>query len=264
MSDLLPKNRAINCSKCGTRIPYLGNWMRDAIASGSAITVMGGSPFSDSVSDADQWKGVVCTNCNKIFCHRCMVAAPGPCPVCGQRVVPATDAYVRSLPKENDTSCKNNVATCVKHVAFSTAYIMAAVAVVVVPLLVFRRSGSPGIASSEGAPEKLVVYTTHQLFRDHQCIQIETVTRDLLQSEFGTMLSSGKIELSAVDITRNHEFAQRYTVQEPSVILVWFTGETEITHRHLDEAWDKMLSNPVDFRHYVREAIYEEIKGHRE
>lgn len=99
MSDMFPMFQEVGCSKCGRRIEYIGNWMRDAMAGGSSITVLGGGSFDDSVCDAEQWKGVVCTQCNMIFCDRCMVSAPGPCPVCGQPVVPATNRYVRYLPK---------------------------------------------------------------------------------------------------------------------------------------------------------------------
>lgn len=99
MSDISPMLRQVECSKCGRKIEYIGNWMRDAMAGGSSITVLGGGSFGDSVSASDQWSGVVCTQCKMIFCPRCMASPPGPCPVCGQDVAPATWTYVRSLPE---------------------------------------------------------------------------------------------------------------------------------------------------------------------
>ena len=97
MNTLNPLMANVTCSNCGKRLEYIGNWMREAAASGSSLSVMGSTSFEASISDMDQWKGVFCSHCNKVFCEKCMVAAPGPCPICGRYVVPATYSAIKSL-----------------------------------------------------------------------------------------------------------------------------------------------------------------------
>lgn len=87
----------LQCSQCGRELEFIGNWMNEAMAGGSSITILGSGSLSASVAASDQWKGVVCMHCRKAFCTDCMISAPGPCPLCGQDIVPATRQYVDAI-----------------------------------------------------------------------------------------------------------------------------------------------------------------------
>lgn len=78
--------RVVKCSKCGRNLSFIGNVVDDfkhAVATPTARKAL------------DQWKGTVCTNCNLVFCIRCLpYNPPVACPECGSTVKPAVAKYL--------------------------------------------------------------------------------------------------------------------------------------------------------------------------
>ena len=82
----------VECSKCGRRLKPIGSVQDRFKSTGWSVFVL--SSDSDPKPDWQQWLGTVCMSCGLIFCHKCRDVGPGPCPNCGQKVKPATSAYI--------------------------------------------------------------------------------------------------------------------------------------------------------------------------
>ena len=87
------------CSICGRPLEALGD-PRNTFAPGTLVVGPG-----TSFRALEQWRGLVCLKCRRVYCVQCIGydgLQPRPCPQCGSEPVPAFRRYlvrVRALPR---------------------------------------------------------------------------------------------------------------------------------------------------------------------
>jgi len=103
-------------------------------------------------------------------------------------------------------------------------------------------------------PVKLRVYYLHATFRCVTCNTIETMTRDLLDRQFGEALTDGRIEWQEADFQENESLAKQFDVIASCVVVAQMRGETVLDYKRLDEVWT-LLKDVPRFNTYVGDAI---------
>jgi len=109
-------------------------------------------------------------------------------------------------------------------------------------------------ASSQGRPDRAVVYMMHRTIRCAACKQVETMTDELLRTEFANELKDGRVEWKQVDFQEQEKLAKRYGVTGSTLVVVRFQDAKEIAHQRLDDVWG-VYSDPGQFAGYVGGAI---------
>jgi hypothetical protein len=82
----------IQCSICNKQLEYLGD---PRSMFGPFTSVLGGSEATFHAME--QWRGLVCTKCRKVYCVDCIGyegLRPNPCPNCGKEPLPAQREYL--------------------------------------------------------------------------------------------------------------------------------------------------------------------------
>jgi hypothetical protein len=81
----------VDCSVCGKPLKPIGNYLDGFKAAGWLIVDAPTAGWS-------QWLGTVCGSCRKVYCPDCCNAGGGPCPDCGQDVMPAAASFLPVAP----------------------------------------------------------------------------------------------------------------------------------------------------------------------
>jgi len=120
------------------------------------------------------------------------------------------------------------------------------------------RAGEVAAATQPSGSDKVIVYYMHQTFRCVTCNQIESMTGELIRTDFAQELADGHIEWKKVNFQEDEELAKRYNVASSTVVVVRLQDGKEIGHQNLDKVWT-LSSNRDEFIKYVSGAIREAL-----
>jgi len=120
-------------------------------------------------------------------------------------------------------------------------------------------STSSDPSSMRGEP-KVVVYYLHSSFRCVTCNAVESMTDELMRTEFADDLKSGRLEWKRVDYLQDEQLAERYNVGGNMIVVARFLGDKEVEAKRLDKVMD-LAGDPARFLDYVRAAVSELLKG---
>ena len=103
---------------------------------------------------------------------------------------------------------------------------------------------------------KLIVYYFHGNVRCHNCIMIENLTRQAVNTGFADQLKSGRVELKVVNIEEpgNGHFAEDYKLYTKSVILSDIKDGKEANWKNLDQVWTR-LYDENKFIDYIQSEV---------
>ena len=99
--------------------------------------------------------------------------------------------------------------------------------------------------------DHVIVYAAHQTFRCSECNQIESLARELVESEFAGELAEGRLAFRTADYRRDTAFARKYDISSSTIVV---TRANSSEFQRLDEVWTR-IRNREDFFDYVRAAI---------
>ena len=126
-----------------------------------------------------------------------------------------------------------------------------------------RRQGSanPGSAPEPGtAKDKVIVTYLHTTFRCETCNTIERLAKALVDTEFGSERTAGRIEWRVADFQKDEAIAKRYEVVSSCVVVARVRDGRETDYQRLDDVWVH-YKNPADFNLYVGAAIRKGLGG---
>jgi hypothetical protein len=117
-------------------------------------------------------------------------------------------------------------------------------------------AAAPADAGGAGAPgeNKVIVYYLHATFRCVTCNKIETMVRQLVETEFDDAVAAGRVEWREADFQAREDLAKRYDVATSSVVVVKVRDGKDVEFHRLDNVWT-LSDKPVEFGEYVAGAI---------
>lgn len=123
------------------------------------------------------------------------------------------------------------------------------------------KSGSQAAESSTtdtGDVTKVVVYYFSEGKECSTCENIESYTREALETYFSHELSSGVIAWRSIDVDeRRHEhFIPEYNLYTKSVVLVQCEHGRQVRWKNLEAVWDLVYDKP-SFMEYIRDQTRE-------
>lgn len=120
------------------------------------------------------------------------------------------------------------------------------------------RAGEIAATTQPSGSDKVIVYYMHQTFRCVTCNQIESMTGELIRTDFAKELADGRMEWKKVNFQEDEDLAKRYNVASSTVVVVRLLDGKEIGHQNLDKVWT-LSSNRDEFVKYVGGAIREAL-----
>ena len=113
--------------------------------------------------------------------------------------------------------------------------------------------------SATQGEQRVVVYYLHSSFRCVTCNAVESMTDELMRTEFADALKSGRLEWKRVDYLQDEQLAERYNVAGNMIVVARFLGDREVEVRRLDKVMD-LAGDRARFLDYVRAAVSELLK----
>ncbi len=100
---------------------------------------------------------------------------------------------------------------------------------------------------------KVVAYYFHGTVRCLTCRKIESLSHDVVASDFATQLKTGDLEWQVVnvDLGENAHFIEDYQLMASSLVLVKYENGKQTGHKNLQEVW-RLVNNEQGFRDYVK------------
>jgi hypothetical protein len=112
--------------------------------------------------------------------------------------------------------------------------------------------------SAEG--NYVAVYYLHSTFRCETCNTIEAMTEDLLEREYATYLTDGRMQWQEIDFMKNTELASRFEVAASCVVVADIRDGEVRDYQRLNKVWT-LISDPPAFDSYLRKAIDPYLNG---
>ncbi|HOC68114.1 MAG: hypothetical protein BWX80_00865 [Candidatus Hydrogenedentes bacterium ADurb.Bin101] len=116
---------------------------------------------------------------------------------------------------------------------------------------------SPSAQNLQTGPGKEIrVYYFHRTLRCPNCLKIESLARETVQTFFPVELESGTVQWHAVNVDEEDKkhFVDDYGLSTQTLIVAEFSGGKQSRWKNLDKVWD-LLDNDVDFGQYVEMEI---------
>jgi len=118
---------------------------------------------------------------------------------------------------------------------------------------------APAPTEHAGAVEnQLIVYAAHMTFRCFECTQIESLARELLDTEFPDYLADGRIQIVAVDYMKDEPFAHKYDIASSTLVLSRMEDGQETHFERMDEVWSHVRHRDA-YMEFVRNAIWSHL-----
>jgi hypothetical protein len=111
--------------------------------------------------------------------------------------------------------------------------------------------------SSEGTRDsKVVAYYFHGNTRCFTCRKIESLSHDVVTSEFSFQLKADQLEWQSVNFEQpgNGHLFEDYKLVTSSLVLVTYKNGKQTDYRNLTNVW-KLVKNELTFRSYVKSGI---------
>ncbi len=124
-----------------------------------------------------------------------------------------------------------------------------------------RQTGTVAIEPVETGGQ-VVVYYLRSSFRCVDCNRIETLTDELIRTEFADELADGRLDWQTVDYMRNPALAARYNVSGNMLMVARFEDGEETHSIRLDRVMERVGDREA-FLDYVRGGIVEALRGER-
>jgi hypothetical protein len=130
---------------------------------------------------------------------------------------------------------------------------------VVRTLRVGKPAGTAADASDGQRPadgDRLIVYYAHGKFRCRACDSLQEYAHEAVVSGFPRELAQRRLEWRVVDYEEpgNEQFADRYKLPGPSVVLVRYHNGQPAKWEVLQAAWELLRDKPAAME-YVRREI---------
>ena len=114
--------------------------------------------------------------------------------------------------------------------------------------------------ASQSASDKVIVYYLYATIRCVTCNQIESLTREIVHTQFADALQAGRLEWKEVNFQSNEALAKRYDVASSTVVVVKVRGGQEVGFKRLDDVWT-LVEDRQKFVAYVSDAIRWSLDG---
>lgn len=113
-------------------------------------------------------------------------------------------------------------------------------------------AGTPG--TTNGA--KVVAYYFHGTTRCFTCRKIESLSHEVVTSDFGPQLATDQLEWQSVNIEQpgNEHYFDDYKLVSSSLVLVTYRNGKQTNYTNLTDVW-KLVNNEPAFRNYVQSEI---------
>ncbi len=140
------------------------------------------------------------------------------------------------------------------------AFVLVSIGVAIGKEIAANQTGPTApVTSAPWAPQgghKVVVYYLHSSVRCVTCNAVESMTDELIRTEFADALKSGRLEWKQVDYLQNEQLAERYNVGGNMIVVARFLDGKEVGTRRLDKVMH-LVGDRARFLDYVRTAISE-------
>jgi len=123
----------------------------------------------------------------------------------------------------------------------------------------FAQAEAAGLIVAPGQ-DKVVVYYMHASFRCVTCNLVESMSEELVRTEFAGAVKAGKIVWKGVNYQKSTVLADRYNVGGNMIVVVKFRDGKEVESRRLDRVME-LANRRSEFMSYVRIAIQELLEG---
>jgi len=125
------------------------------------------------------------------------------------------------------------------------------------------RKAAGGMSAAVGGEtvssgEKVIVTYLRSSFRCITCNLVETLTDDLIRSQFGKQIESGQLEWRTVDYLQDTELARRHNVSGNMLLVVRIEGGKEVSVLRLDRVME-LVTDRAGFLAYVRAGIVQAL-----
>lgn len=112
----------------------------------------------------------------------------------------------------------------------------------------------PVISRSSEQKSIVQVYYLHSTFRCDSCNQIETMTRQLVDSKYQSETASGKLEFIEMDFQENEALAEKYEVTASCVVISLQDKGKDLAFERVDEVWT-LKENQEKFDLHLQKVI---------
>ena len=129
-------------------------------------------------------------------------------------------------------------------------------------IVVWRGAGFT-LAAEAAAPQAnhVVVYYFHTNFRCVSCHNMETWTKEVVETDFKPQVENGTVVLKIINTeTRSNEhYMSDYKLFTKSVVLSLVKGGKEVKSANLAKVWDFLRSGDK-FKAYIEEEIFKYLQ----
>ncbi len=135
--------------------------------------------------------------------------------------------------------------------------LLATLAGVIVALSGCHSEVSQPVPSAEYTPEKVIqVYYFHRTARCPNCLKIESLAHETVQTFFPVELESGAVRWEAINVddAGAEHFVDDYELSTQTLIIAEFSGGQQRRWKNLDKVWE-LLDQDADFGQYVEAEI---------
>lgn len=114
----------------------------------------------------------------------------------------------------------------------------------------------PTSADSRAAQPEAVLYYFHRTLRCQSCLAVETYIDEALRIYFSDALKDGRLlwRPTNVEEPQNLHFAEDFSLEFNSAVLVKFDGEESHSWANLEKVWD-LWENKEAVVDYIQESV---------
>jgi hypothetical protein len=122
------------------------------------------------------------------------------------------------------------------------------------------QASSAAAISSTPRGSKVVAYYFHGKTRCYTCRQIESLSHDVVTSDFSPQLKTDQLEWQSVNVEQpgNEHFFDDYKLVSWSLVLVTYKQGKQTDYKNLTDVWT-LVNNEQAFRSYVKNALHDAI-----
>ena len=114
----------------------------------------------------------------------------------------------------------------------------------------------PASTTSE-SPGQTVLFYLHRTIRCHECLTMEKLTGELMESSLADVVAEGRLEYVSgnLDEPEYEPYFDLFDLSFSTLVLADLDGDGNLTHwKKLDAAWDK-ADDETAFRSYVLQEV---------
>jgi hypothetical protein len=107
--------------------------------------------------------------------------------------------------------------------------------------------------ADQAQQSKIIAYYFHGTVRCVTCRKIESLSHDVVASDFSGPLKTGQLEWQVVNVElpENQHFVRDYQLVTKSLVLVKYQDGKQVGYKNLQKIWT-YINNQQAFRDYVK------------